>query len=218
MKKMPVSILCGIVVIFVTIISYFLIVGDIFTQIICFVTLIGVIAAESVVTALAYCSKGEPRKVVATVIASFMIPVSILLSIVYISKSSKGYGSYLGYYFSAFAIILAICAVIWKFADNRKNDDDVLQSAKANITELRKLVKCVMLKQNSKNFKKELYEIEEKLHFSNDAIITESDSHIRQMLIELENNIDNDDFDTAGLIKAITSEIDRRNIYAKSTI
>ena len=126
--------------------------------------------------------------------------------------------SYLGYYFSAFAIILAICAVIWKFADNRKNDDDVLQSAKANITELRKLVKCVMLKQNSKNFKKELYEIEEKLHFSNDAIITESDSHIRQMLIELENNIDNDDFDTAGLIKAITSEIDRRNIYAKSTI
>ena len=124
MKKMPTSILCGIVAILVTVLLYFTIIGNIFAQIICFITLIGVVLAEIVVTILAYRSQGEPRKVAATVTTSFMIPISILLSIVYIVNFPKGYGSYLGYYFSSFAILLLISAIIWKFANNRKNDNE----------------------------------------------------------------------------------------------
>lgn len=218
MKKIPMSVLCGIAAILVTVVMYFVIIGNIFTQIICFVTLLGVILAEAVVTAMAYCSKGEPRKVAATIASSFMIPISILLSVVYIVNFPKGYGSYLGWYFSTFAIILVICAALWKFSSNRKDDNDALQNAKANMLGLRKLVKCVLLKENAKKFKKELDEIEEKLHFSNDAVIVEADSDIRRMLIELENNIDNEDFDAAEHIKAIASAIDRRNIFAKTTV
>lgn len=218
MKKMPISILCGLVAILVTVISYFVIIGNIFTQIICFITLIGVVVAEMIVTALAYFSNGEPRKVAATITASFMIPISIILSIVYIVNFPNGYGKYLGWYFTLLAIFLVISAIIWRFADNRKNDNDALQTAKANMLELRKLVKCIMLKQNATNFKKELDKIEEKLHFSNDAVIMETDANIREMLIELENNIDSEDFDVAEHIKALSNEIDRRNVFAKNTI
>lgn len=218
MKKMPTSILCGIVAILVTVILYFTIIGNIFAQIICFITLVGVVLAEIVVTILAYRSQGEPRKVAATIATSFMIPISTLLSIIYIVNFPKGYGSYLGYYFSSFASLLLISAIIWKFANNRKNDSEILQNAKNNMLELRKLVKCVMLKQNAANFKKELDEIEEKLHFSNDAVIMEADANIRQMLMDLEKNIDNKDFAVEEHIKAILNEIDRRNIFAKETI
>lgn len=218
MKKAPISILCGIAAILVTIISYFVIIGNIFSQIICFITLVGVVITEAIITALAYYSKGEPRKVAATIISSFMIPVSIVLSILYIVKFPKGYGSYLGWYFSAVAIILVIVAIIWKFADNRNDDNAELQNAKENMLELRKLVKCIMLKQNAENLKKELEQIEEKLHFSNDAVIVEADAKIRQMLIELENSIDEKDFNAAEFIHTISSEIDRRNIFAKNTI
>lgn len=218
MKKMPISILCGIAAILVTIISYFVIVGNIFAQIICFITLVGVVIAEAVVTFLAYASKGEPRKVAATVVASFMIPIAIFLSVVYINNFPKGYGSYLGYYFSALVIVLAICAIIWKVADSRKKDNDLLQNAKTNMIGLRKLVKCVTLKTNAQNFKKELDDIEEKLRFSNDCVITAADENIRMMLIELEKNIDNEDYDAKEQIKAISNEIDRRTIFTKNTI
>ena len=216
MKKIPVSILCGIIAILVTVVLYFSILGNIFAQIICFITLLGVVIAEAVVTLLAYLSKGEPRKVGATIAVSFMIPISIILSIVYIINFPKGYGSYSGYYFSAFAILLVICAVIWRFADSRSND--ALQNTKANMLELRKLVKCVMLKENAKKYAKELNEIEEKLHFSNDAVIMEMDADIRRMLIELEDGIDNETFNAKEYIDTISNTIDRRNIFAKNTI
>ena len=218
MKKIPNSILWGAVAILVTTILYFVIVGNIFLRIICFMTLVGVIVAEIVVTAFAYYSNGEPRKIATTIVVSFMIPISIILSIVYILYFPKGYGSYIGYYFSIFAVLLAVSATIWKFADNRKSDNDILQQAKSNMLELRKLVKCIMLRQNAVNFKKELEEIEEKLHFSNDAVIVQADDNIRRMLIELDNNIDGENFDAEKHIKAILNEIDRRNIFAKNTI
>ena len=90
MKKTPISILCGVAAILVTIILYFTIIGNIFAQIMCFVTLVGVVIAEAVATALAYYSQGEPRKVAATITAAFMVPVAVYLSVVYITKFPKG--------------------------------------------------------------------------------------------------------------------------------
>ena len=214
MKKTPVSILCGLAAIIATVVAYFVIIGNIFAQIICFITLLGVVVAQAVTTTLAYLSKGEPRKVAATVVSAFMIPVSVALSIVYIVNFPHGYGQYLGLYFAAFAIILVICAILWKFSDNRKADNDALQSAKSNVLELRKLVKCVMLRQGAKQFKKQLDEIDEKLRFSNDTVITAADENIRRMLIELDNSIDTEDFDAAKFIETISTEIDRRNIFS----
>ena len=84
--------------------------------------------------------------------------------------------------------------------------------------ELRKIVKCIMLQANSDKFSKELEELEEKLHFSNDAVVCEDDVVIRQMLLDLENGISDESYDAEGQIKAISLKIDRRNVLTKNTI
>jgi hypothetical protein len=218
MKRFPMSIIFGIVAILITIIMYFVILENIFARIICLITLIGVVLSEIVVTVLAYFSKGEPRKIGAVVAAAFLIPISIALSVLYIVNFPEGYGSYVGCYFSILAITLVIVAIIWKFADGKVDENARLQNAKANMLELRKLVKCIMLKPSAEKFKKELVEIEEKLHFTNDAVIDELDANIHQMLIELDNNIDNENFELDELIQKISSQIDRRTILTKTIV
>ena len=218
MKKVPISILCGAAVILVTIIMYFVILENIFAQIICFITLVGVLLSEVVVTLLAYFSKGEPRKVGAVVAASFMIPISIILSIVYIVNFPNGYGSYAGWYFSLLVVTLLIAAIVWKFSNNRVDDDAQLQNAKSNMIELRKLVKCILIKNCAFKYKKELEKIEDKLHYSNDSVITPLDESIRNKLLNLANNIENEDYDAQYAINEISEQIDSRNIFSKKTV
>lgn len=218
MKKPPISILFGAAAMLLTVILYFTILGNIFAQMICFVTLVGLLVAEATATFMAYLSKGEPRKVGATITICFMVPVAIVLSVVYITNFPNGYGTYLGWYFAAYVVLGVIAAILWNFSGNRESDNAALQSAKANMLNLRKLVKCVMLKPGADKFKKELNAIEEALHFSNDSVITEADARIYQMLIDLDNNIDSEDFDAAAHIAAISNEIARRTIFTKNTI
>lgn len=215
MKKISNSITCGLAAILATIILYFIVLGNIFAQMICFITLLGVIVAECAVVVMAYFSKGEPRKIAATAVVSLMIPIAIILSIVYIVDFPEKYGSYVGCYFLSFALIAAISSVIWNFANNRKKDNYSLQNAKDNMLYMRKLVKCIMLKSSASDYKRELNEIEEKLHYSNDAVIVEMDANIRKMLVDLENSIDDEGFDTKEAIKAIANEIERRNLFAR---
>ena len=218
MKKTPVSLICGIASILVTIILYLAILGNVFAQIICFITLIGVVIAEAIVTFLAYFCNGEPRKVGATIFAGLMIPVSITLSVVYILNFPRGYALYLAYYVAALVVILGITLIIWNFSGNRSAENAVLQNAKNNMIGLRKLVKCALAKTTAPQVKKDLEKIEEKLHFSNDAVITDVDSNIRRLLIELDNNIANEGYNPQPIMDEIAKEIDRRNIMTKPTV
>ena len=218
MKKLPISLLCGLVAVLVTIILYFTVLGNAFSQLICFITLVGVIIAELAVTALAYLSNGEPRKIAATVVSAFMIPIAVFLSIVYITNFPKGYGSYIGYYLAAFVVIIAIVAVIWKFSDNKETENKAFQDAKANMLNLRKLVKCIIADPMAENYKAQLEEIEEKLHFSNDAVIMENDKEIMDMIIALHNNIGTEGYDVEAKLELLAKAIDRRNIFANKNV
>ena len=216
MKKLPISIIGGLVSILVTVILYFTIIGNIFAEMICFVTLLGVILAEGVVTYLACKSKGDPRKFAAANIFAVMVPVAIVLSIVYIANFPEGYGSYLGWYFAIFAIIGLVAVIIGNYGNSPEKEN--LRKAKENMLYARKLVKCILLEANAEKYKKELNAIEEKLHFSNDAVITRDDADIQNMLKELQENISDEDFDAKALIEAIDKKIDTRNILAKRTV
>ncbi|MBQ4560955.1 MAG: hypothetical protein IJA55_01330 [Clostridia bacterium] len=212
MKKIPASILFGAAAVLATVILYFVILGNVFSEIICFITLMGVVFAEIVTTALAYFSKGEPRKVASAVAVSLMVPISLILSVVYIVNFPEGYGTYAGLYFVALIILSVIAAVIWNFSNNRIEENNNFQNAKANMLNMRNMVKRIMLEPNAQGFKKELSDIEEKLHYSNDSVIKDADAMIFNMLVVLQNNINTEGFDVAAQIKAIAKEVDIRNI------
>lgn len=212
------SLICGGASILITIILYLLILESSLTEAICLITLLGLIIAEGVSATLFYCAKADPRKMTAAFNSLIMIPIALILSIVYIVNFPEGYITYLGIYAVAFILVMSFGSFFWGSANKRKQEDNAVQSAKANMLEMRKIVKFIMSKPNAQQYRKELYAIEEKLHFTNDCVILEMDANIRQMLIMLDNNIDSSEFNTAEYIQAISNEIDRRNIFSKNTI
>ncbi len=218
MKKKPISIICGLLAILITVILYFTILGNIFTEIICFVTLLGVLLAEIIVTALAYFSHGDPHKVAAVAVSVVMVPVSVILSIVYIINFPFGYGTYAGWYFSILLILAIVVFTLWRFSNNSQKSDSNLQNAKENMLNLRKMVKVIALNPYAEKYSKGLNAIEEKLHFSNDTVVTEQDDVIKRMLTELQDNLSTQGFDPETQIQRILSEIDKRNIWANKTV
>lgn len=218
MRKVPISLLCGAASILLTIILYFIVLGNIFAEIIFFLTLIGVIVAEVVTTLLAWCAKGNPRRVAAAVASALMIPFSVVLSIVYIVNFPEGYVTYIEWYFVAYIVIGIISAILFNFDSKRKEQNQVLQEAKNNILNMRKIVKIIMSDPDAQKYKEKLNEIEEKLHFSNDSVISENDEKIYNMLTELKENIANSEYDITKAMTDICFAIDQRNILINGNI
>lgn len=218
MKKIPISIIGGIVAIIVTTIMYFAICGNIFTRVICLVTYLGVIIAEAVTTALAYRSKGDPRKVAATIVFSLAIPAALLLSVIYIVNFPYGYGSYVSWYFVVSLLLGLVSFVLWVFTAKKTAENETLQDAKTNMINLRKIVKCIMADPAAAEYLKDLSQIEDKLHFSDDSVISEKDAEICEMLYDLQEGISDESYDVKKQIAAINKKIDIRNIMAKKTV
>lgn len=80
---------------------------------------------------------------------------------------------------------------------------------------LRKVVQLTMLDPAAKQYKTDLNRLEEKLHFSNDSVITAQDETIYALLVELQDNIANPGFDVKAAIAQINYTIDTRNLMAK---
>ena len=218
MKKAPISLLCGITAIIVTIILYFTILGNVFLEAIYLITLFAIIISESITTAFAYFSNGQPRKVAAAIVSAFLIPYSIILSVVYIVNFPEGYGKYLGLYTIALFIVLLISIIIFRFDEKKTEEDKEFQNAKNNMLMMRKMVKIIMLDSASENFKKELNDIEEKLHFMNDSVISLEDEKIYNALVELKDNIENQEYDKKAAINRINKIIDERKILTARNV
>lgn len=218
MKKAPISIICGIAAVLITVVLYFTMLDNVFEELICIVTLFGIVLAEVVATAFAYFTDGDPRKVLAAVVSVLMVPVSIVLAVIYITAFPYEYLSYLGYYFVFFIALLLVSSVLWRFASSKKEENDLLQVSKEKILYSRRLIKSIMLEPGAQNYKRELSDIDEKLRFSNDSVITEFDAAIQENIIVLSNNINDSSFDVEGMITVISKEIDRRNVFAKKTL
>lgn len=214
MKKTPITLLIGFAVIVITTVLYGLFLDDTFFEAISLITLIGVILAELVTTVLAYCCEGRPRKVAATIVSAVMIPISVILSVVYIVNFPYGYGKYCGLYFVIFVIVMIIAAVLFFFDASKKEENQQLQDAKGNMLTMRKLVKAIMVNPAAKPYEAKLYALEEKLHFSNDSVITNQDQTIYNMIVFLQNSISMPGFDADAYIDGICNAVDTRNIMS----
>ena len=215
MKKMPISLFCGGIAILVTILLYVLILGNAFLEAICLITLFGLILAEAVTALFAYLSKGNPRKVAAAVVSGAMIPVAAIMSVTYII-SGFDIGKYVLWYLVLALIIYALAIVLTVFDSKKQAETAELQDAKASMLSLRKLVKCIMLEPAAEPYKKLLSDLEEQLHFSNDAVVVPQDATISDMLIDLQTNISVPGYDVEGAIAAISRTIKVRNIMASN--
>ena len=210
MKKFPISLLCGIAAIIITIILFFTILGNTLLAAIHFISLVAIVLAEAIATGYAVISKGSPRKVAAAVIVSIMVPFSIILSVVYIVNFPKGYGTYLGWYFAGTVLVNALAWTLCHFNANKSAENTQLQAAKQNMLALRNLVKCVMAEPAAKAYEKQLRALEQSLHFSNDCVIAPEDESIRQMLLQLQASVSDPECDVAKMLTDIETAVKRR--------
>lgn len=218
MKRTPITLLIGFAVIVITSVLYGLFLRGAFFEAISLITLLGTILAETVTTVFAYCSEGRPRKVVAAIVSSVMIPISVILSFVYILGFPYSYGTYCGLYFVFFVIVMIVTAIIFFFDASKKEENQALQDAKGNMLTMRKIVKAIMLNPAAKPYEAKLYALEEKLHFSNDSVITNQDQTIYNMIIFLQNSISLPGFDANAYIDGICNAIDTRNIMSSRNV
>ena len=217
MKKFPISLLCGLLAMLLTVILFFTFFGSTILTAIHFITLLAVLLAEGVTTVYAYNSNG-PRGVAAAVVSGFMIPYSVTISLVYIANFPKGYATYIGWYCAGMVVVNAIALILLRFDSGKKAENAQLQATKGNMLELRKMVMCALAEPNAKPYEKQLRAIEEKLHFSNDSVIVAEDENIRQLLLQLQESVVNPDADTEQLLKDIEKTIEKRNIMASGRI
>lgn len=218
MKKIPLSLICGFAAMITTIVLYFVILSNAILGIIHLVSLVAILLAEGVTTFYAWLAKGSPRKVAAAVVSAAMIPYSLILSFVYIVDFPDGYGTYLGLYIAAMVIVNTVALILF-FFDSSKNEETVrLQAAKENMQMLCKLIRCVMADEAAKPYEAQLRELEEKLRFSNDCVIAPEDSEIRLMLIQLQQNLADPDFDTKGQLSRLEAIIRRRAVMSAGNV
>lgn len=218
MKKVASVLLCALAAIAITVILYLTIFGTGVWGVIHFVTLFAVVLAEIVTAGYACLVDGSPRKVAAVILSAFMIPYSAILSVVYITGFPYGYGTYLGWYFAGTVAVNAICLILLLFDSGKKRENDRLQDAKENMLELRKLVKCIMADPASEPVAEQLRALEEKLHFSNDSVITADDEKIRLLLLQLQENIADPEFDREQLLQKIEKAVTTRSIMTSRNV
>lgn len=218
MKKMPISLLCGFAAIVITVLLYIILLPNIFLRGICLLTLGGVIVAEIVVTALAYLSNGDPRKVASAVIASFLIPYAAVLSFVYIFHFPCGYGTYIAWYLVGLLVVGVLAVILSSFSGRKEQENADLQNAKQHMLALRNLVKCIMANPASAPYRKELAAIEEKLHFTNDSVIAPQDAMIESLLTDVLRDISDSKADIPAMLANLNQVIDTRTIMTQYSV
>lgn len=218
MKKFSAVLLCGLVAVMLTVVLFFTILGNVLLTTIHFVTLIGIVLAECITTAYFYCAKGSPRRIAAAVISGTMIPFAAILSVVYIANYPCGYGTYIGWYCAGTLAVNLMAFILTRFDTNKSNEGASLQNAKSNMLSLRKLVMCIAADPAAKLYEDKLRIIEEKLHFSNDCVVAAEDEKIRQLLLQLQENVADPEFDCECALQKIELAIDQRKIMTSCNI
>lgn len=212
MKKFSAVLLCGLAAMLLTVVLYFTILGNILLTAIHFIALFAILLAEAVTTAYIYFAKGSPRRIAAAVVSGVMIPFAAILSVVYIVNFPEGYGTYIGWYCAGTLVVNLLGFILVRFDANKSDENATLQNAKSNMLNLRKLVMCILADPAAKPYEDKLRSLEEKLHFSNDCVIVAEDDNIRLLLLQLQENIADPEFDCEQMLQKIGKTIDQRKI------
>ncbi len=218
MKKSLSLLLIGFSAIIVTVLLYFAILGNFISRIICLITLFGVIFAEISTVLLAIYANKSPRRIAAVITMALMIPVSILLSIVYIKGFPFAYGKYLALYFVCFIVLLTVAFILFSFVIKKNAENNNFQIAKNNMLNLRKVVKIIAADPTFTKYSDKLNKIEDELHFSNDSVIMPQDNEIYNRLTSVKNLSGNQDINIDSELEIISKLINERNIISKKTL
>ena len=218
MKKFSAVLLCGLAAIVLTVVLYFTILGNIILTAIHFIALVAILLAEAVTTAYVYFAKGCPRRIAAAVISGIMIPFAASLSVVYIVSFPEGYGAYIGWYCAGTLVVNLLGFILVRFDSNKSDENATLQNAKSHMLDLRKLVMCILADPAAKPYEDKLRSLEEKLHFSNDCVIAAEDENIRLLLLQLQENIADPEFDCEQMLQKIDKTIDQRKILTARNV
>ncbi|MBR5528925.1 MAG: hypothetical protein IKU57_00460 [Oscillospiraceae bacterium] len=215
MKKFPISVLCGLAAVALTIILFFIILSDTVLEAIHYISLVSIVVTEIITTVYAFLASGNPRKVAAAGLSVVAIPYAIVLSVIYIANYPESYGTYFGWYLAGLVVVNLICLVLVSFNASKQAEQDTLQNAKSNMLQMRKLTKCIMEEPAAQNYMEQLRAIEEELHYTNDSVILPEDERIRDMLLHLQLKIADPAFDTADYLQQIQKAARQRAIMAK---
>ena len=218
MKKFSAALATGLAAMLLTGIVYFTIFYDVEFETIHIVTLIAILVSEGVTTAYAHCAKGNPRKVAAAFATGLMVPVSAILSWVYIANYPDSYATFIAWYCAGMVVVNLLAYILLRFNAQKTEENANFQNAKNNMLVLRKIVKCIMLDAAAQPYASQLKALEEKLHFSNDNVIATQDENIRNLLLQLQENIASPDYDVEQAIEKISKAIDMRNIITSKTV
>ena len=199
MKKVSAVLLFGLAAILLTIILYFTVLGNIVLTAIHFIALVAIVVAEAITTAYAFFAKG-------------------IMSIVYIVSFPEGYGTYIKWYCAGTIVVNLVAFVLMRFDSNKTEENNVLQNAKSNMLNLRKLVMCILADPAAKPYESRLRKLEEKLHFSNDSVIAAEDEDIHSLLLQLQENIADPEFDCNQMLQKIETTIDQRAIMTRRNV
>ena len=218
MKRFSSVLLCGVVIMVLTIVLYFTILGNVLLTAIHFISLIAILLAEAIATTYAFFAKGSPRRIAATVITSIMIPFAAILSAVYIVNFPNGYGTYIGWYCVGTLLANILGFILVRFDSKKGDENKTLLQAKGNMLNLRKIVMCILTNPASKPFEGKLRSIEEKMHFSNDSVIVAEDEQLLQLLLQLQENIADPEFNCEQTLQKIEIIVEQRRILTSRNV
>lgn len=214
MKKLPVAAVCGISLMVVTILLYFAFLSNILLQAIHVICLFAILLSEGITTGYACFIHGNPRKLAATVISAGMIPVSVILSFIYVVNFPLGYFTYMGLFLAATLVVNTIAFIVLRFNEHKEIEHASFQDAKAFNMKLRKLVQCIMAEPAAADLRDRLRALEEDLHFCDNSKIYEADQDLYQLLLTLQQNIADPDFSATETLASIEQTLRSRNVTA----
>lgn len=218
MKKLSAPLICGLAVMLLTVVLYFTLLTNIVFAAIHFIALAAILLAEGITTAYACTAKGSPRKVAAAIVSGLLIPYAAILSVVYIVNFPAGYGAYIGWFCGGLLIANILAFILVRFDERGNEEHNRLQEAKSNMLGLRKLVMGILADPAAQPYAGKLRALEEKLHFSNDAVIAAEDETIRSLLLQLQENIADPESACEQILEKIEKTIEVRSVMTARNV
>jgi len=220
MKKIPGSLIAGLALIAVTLLLFFTFtaIADTTLEAIHILGLCFILLSEGITTAYACFSKESPRRKAAVLVSAVMIPGSCFMTFIYSTLFPDSITTFVLLHCVGLIITNLFAYYLMSFDIARGHEDKQLQDAKGNMLMLRKMVKCVMADPAAAPYEARLMALEEELHFSNDSVITASDATIRQMLLQLQQNIADPTYDVDAQITQIEKAVQTRKILASTNL
>lgn len=210
------TLICGLIVIAVTVVGYMLAFDDIFEETMIWLSLLFLISAEIIATVKAMGTKSF-FGVAGVVTSVFHIGVVLLLSIIYLIVDMSLIRTYVLLNILALCIMLAVDVTILHFGGHVKASNKALSDSRSVIDTLCEKAKAMSLEYQESEYKKELVEICEMLQYSDNTALSNDEVQILDKMEELQSLLAQSDEKIPQKITEIKNSIKMRSLKIAST-